>query len=93
MGGAASKTLMQIQVASEKAKGRDNPEDEKKLLDEITQRYETQTSPYYAAARLWVDELLTLKKHDIIFHKPLLLLIIILILRNLDRGFSSVKYL
>jgi 3-methylcrotonyl-CoA carboxylase beta subunit len=62
-GGAAAKTLLQIQVASEKAKGREvTPEDEKKLLDEITQRYETQTSPYYAAARLWVDDIIDPKE-------------------------------
>ncbi len=28
---------------------------EKELLDEITQRYNEQLSPYYAAARLWID--------------------------------------
>lgn len=28
---------------------------EKELLDRITERYDRQTSPYYAAARLWVD--------------------------------------
>jgi 3-methylcrotonyl-CoA carboxylase beta subunit len=32
-----------------------DPQEEKKLLDEIKGRYEKQTSPYYAAARLWVD--------------------------------------
>jgi acetyl-CoA carboxylase carboxyltransferase component len=58
-GGSAAKVLLQIQVASEKAKGKEvSAEDEKKLLDEIMQRYETQTSPYYAAARLWVDEII-----------------------------------
>jgi 3-methylcrotonyl-CoA carboxylase beta subunit len=31
------------------------PEDEKKLLDSITAKYNEQLSPYYAAARLWVD--------------------------------------
>ena len=34
------------------------PENEKKLLDNITQRYEKQTSPYYAAARLWIDAII-----------------------------------
>ena len=34
------------------------PENEKKLLDEIKGRYEKQTSPYYAAARLWVDDII-----------------------------------
>ena len=57
MGGdQAAKTLLQIQVASLKSKGEViDPAVEKKLLDEIRGRYEKQTSPYYAAARLWVD--------------------------------------
>jgi 3-methylcrotonyl-CoA carboxylase beta subunit len=57
MGGEqAAKTLLQIQVASLKAKGEViSPEVESKLLNEIKERYDRQTSPYYAAARLWVD--------------------------------------
>ncbi|MEP7257177.1 MAG: carboxyl transferase domain-containing protein [Flavitalea sp.] len=57
MGGdQAAKTLLQIQVAGMKAKGREvTAEDEQKLLDDIKSRYEKQTSPYYAAARLWMD--------------------------------------
>jgi 3-methylcrotonyl-CoA carboxylase beta subunit len=31
------------------------PEEEAELLKTITDRYNTQTSPYYAASRLWVD--------------------------------------
>jgi acetyl-CoA carboxylase carboxyltransferase component len=60
MGGEqAAKTLLQIQVAAMKAKGKTvSPEDEKALLDEIKGRYNKQTSPYYAAARLWVDEII-----------------------------------
>jgi acetyl-CoA carboxylase carboxyltransferase component len=60
MGGEqAAKTLLQIQVASLKAKGEKiTPEDEAKLLNEIKGRYEKQTSPYYAAARLWVDDII-----------------------------------
>jgi acetyl-CoA carboxylase carboxyltransferase component len=60
MGGEqAAKTLLQIQVASLKAKGQTiTPEDEAALLNEIKTRYDTQTSPYYAAARLWVDEII-----------------------------------
>jgi len=55
-GGSAAKTLLQIQVASLKSKGEEiTPEDEKKLLDDIKQKYENQLSPYYAASRLWVD--------------------------------------
>jgi 3-methylcrotonyl-CoA carboxylase beta subunit len=57
MGGdQAAKTLLQIQVASLKAKGETiTPEEEEKLLSQIKDRYEEQTTPYYAAARLWVD--------------------------------------
>ena len=60
MGGdQAAKTLLQIQVAGLKAKGQTiTPEDEDKLLNEIKSRYERQTSPYYAAARLWVDDII-----------------------------------
>jgi acetyl-CoA carboxylase carboxyltransferase component len=60
MGGEqAAKTLLQIQVAGLKAKGQTiTPEDETKLLNEIKGRYEKQTTPYYAAARLWVDDII-----------------------------------
>jgi acetyl-CoA carboxylase carboxyltransferase component len=57
MGGdQAAKTLLQIQVANLKAQGKEvSAEVEKELLDRIKASYEKQTSPYYAAARLWVD--------------------------------------
>jgi len=60
MGGEqAAKTLLQIQVASLKAKGQEiSPEEESKLLATITDRYNSQTTPYYAAARLWVDDII-----------------------------------
>ena len=60
MGGdQAAKTLLQIQVASLKAKGATiTPEEESKLLSDIKGRYEKQTTPYYAAARLWVDDII-----------------------------------
>ena len=60
MGGdQAAKTLLQIQVGALKAKGQDiDPAAEKKLLEEIKGRYDRQTSPYYAAARLWVDAII-----------------------------------
>lgn len=60
MGGdAAAKVLLQIEVASLKAKGElITPENEQKLLSEIKNRYDSQTSPYYAAARLWVDDII-----------------------------------
>ncbi|KQN35143.1 methylcrotonoyl-CoA carboxylase [Pedobacter sp. Leaf41] len=57
MGGAqAAKTLLQIQEASLKAKGEViTPEREAEMLKEITDKYDSQTTPYYAASRLWVD--------------------------------------
>ena len=57
MGGSqAAKTLLQIQESALKAKGEViTPEKEDELLKEITDRYNQQTTPYYAAARLWVD--------------------------------------
>lgn len=60
MGGdQAAKTLLQIQVNTLKAKGREiDPATEKKLLDDIKGKYEEQTTPYYAAARLWVDDII-----------------------------------
>jgi acetyl-CoA carboxylase carboxyltransferase component len=60
MGGAqAAKVLLQIEVASAKARGEEvTPEREKELLEDITARYETMTKPYYAAARLWVDAII-----------------------------------
>ncbi len=60
MGGdQAAKTLLQIQVAALKAKGKEiTVENEQKLLNEIKNRYDSQTSPYYAAARLWVDDII-----------------------------------
>ncbi len=60
MGGdQAAKTLLQIQVASMKAKGKEvSAEEEQALLNEIKNRYDKQTTPYYAAARLWVDEII-----------------------------------
>src|SRR5688572_2478764 len=60
MGGdQAAKTLLQIQVSSMKAKGKKiTPEKEQELLNEIKDRYEKQTTPYYAAARLWVDNII-----------------------------------
>ncbi|MEV4884749.1 acyl-CoA carboxylase subunit beta [Chitinophaga ginsengisegetis] len=60
MGGEqAAKTLLQIQVASLKAKGQViTPEEEARLLKEITDKYYAQTTPYYAASRLWVDDII-----------------------------------
>ncbi|HEX5653369.1 MAG TPA: carboxyl transferase domain-containing protein [Chitinophagaceae bacterium] len=60
MGGdQAAKTLLQIQVAGMKAKGKTvSAEEELKLLQEIKGRYDQQTTPYYAAARMWVDAII-----------------------------------
>ena len=56
-GASAAKTLLQIKVSSLKKAGKEEitPEEEKELLDEITNKYNEELSPYYAAARLWVD--------------------------------------
>ena len=60
MGGdQAAKTLLQIQVSAMKSKGQEiAAEQEQKLLNEIKNRYDQQTTPYYAAARLWVDAII-----------------------------------
>lgn len=60
MGGSqAAKTLTQIRVASMKAKGQaPDPEEEDRLFQEVKDRYDKQTTPYYAAARLWVDAII-----------------------------------
>jgi acetyl-CoA carboxylase carboxyltransferase component len=57
MGGAqAAKVLLQIEVASLKAKGEViTKEAEDELYNKIKDRYDSQISPYYAAARLWLD--------------------------------------
>jgi acetyl-CoA carboxylase carboxyltransferase component len=57
MGGEqAAKTLLQIQVSAMQSKGQEvSAEEEQKLLRAITDKYNSQISPYYAAARLWVD--------------------------------------
>ncbi len=60
MGGEqAAKTMLQIQVATLKAKGKEiTPEEEKELLQQLINRYDSQTTPYYASARLWVDAII-----------------------------------
>lgn len=60
MGGAqAAKVLVQIEVASLKAKGEViTPENEAELFNKIKDRYDVQTTPYYAASRLWVDAII-----------------------------------
>jgi len=60
MGGSqAARVLTQIQVSSLKSKGHEpNPEEEQNLFDTISKRYDSQTTAYYAAARLWVDAII-----------------------------------
>jgi acetyl-CoA carboxylase carboxyltransferase component len=60
MGGSqAAKTLLQIQVASMKAQNKTvTPEEEAELLSRITERYNQQMTPVYAASRLWVDAII-----------------------------------
>lgn len=69
MGGVqAAKTLMQIQSAGSMAREEEeDTEKQERILKEITERYEKQTTPYYAAARLWVDGVIDpLKTREII---------------------------
>jgi acetyl-CoA carboxylase carboxyltransferase component len=60
MGGEqAAKVLLQIEKSSLKRKGQKIDKiKEEKLLESITKRYDEQTSPYYAASRLWVDAII-----------------------------------
>jgi len=57
MGGEqAAKVLLQIETASLKKKGEKiTPEKEQEILESIKKKYDNQTSPYYAAARIWTD--------------------------------------
>jgi 3-methylcrotonyl-CoA carboxylase beta subunit len=58
-GSSAAKTLLQIQVSAQKTKGQPmTPEEEQAQLDKITDQYNAQLSPYFAAARLWVDAII-----------------------------------
>lgn len=60
MGGSqAAKVLVQIEVASLKAKGEIiTNEKEAELYNKIKDRYDIQTTPYYAASRLWIDAII-----------------------------------
>lgn len=58
-GASAAKTLLQIEVASLKARGEEiTPERESELYNTIKARYDEQISPYYAASRLWLDAII-----------------------------------
>ncbi len=60
MGGdQAAKVLMQIQLSSLERKGEPIDENaQKALYEKIKEQYDEQTTPYYAAARLWVDAII-----------------------------------
>jgi 3-methylcrotonyl-CoA carboxylase beta subunit len=60
MGGTqAAKVLAQIETASMAKKGEKvDAEKEKEVFEKIKSRYDAQTSPYYAAARLWTDAII-----------------------------------
>jgi acetyl-CoA carboxylase carboxyltransferase component len=60
MGGEqAAKVLLQIEVSRLKAMGETiTKKKENELLDKIKNRYDEQTSPYYAASRLWLDAII-----------------------------------
>jgi|TARA_B100000795_G_C22805427_1_gene444526 3-methylcrotonyl-CoA carboxylase beta subunit len=60
MGGEqAAKVLMQIQLSSKKEKGENISEAHSKIMfDRIKKKYDDQTTPYYAASRLWVDAII-----------------------------------
>ncbi|MDO4244769.1 MAG: acyl-CoA carboxylase subunit beta [Deinococcus sp.] len=58
-GNAAAKTLLDIQLAALKRAGHDPDEEElQRLYDEVKSKYDTELDPRYAAARLWVDEII-----------------------------------
>ena len=57
MGGSqAANVLLQIQVSAMKTKGKVvSKAEETELLKNITDKYNSQISPYYAASRMWID--------------------------------------
>lgn len=58
-GSSAAKTLLQIEIAAAKAKGKTLTEEEQKAqLKKIEDSYNEKLSPYYAASRLWVDDII-----------------------------------
>ncbi len=60
MGGAqASSVLLDIRMKQMETAGKEfTGEQKEKLLKEITQSYEEKSNPLYAAARLWIDEII-----------------------------------
>ena len=60
MGGAqAAKVLLQIEMASLKSKGETiDKKKEDEMYNSIKSKYDEQTSPYYAASRMWMDAII-----------------------------------
>ncbi len=60
MGGAqASSVLMDIKLKQEEKSGHKfSDEEKKKLLNDILKSYDEKSNPVYAAARLWIDEII-----------------------------------
>lgn len=60
MGGEqASQTLLSIKLQQMERGGKKiTKEEQQRMLDEITRRYEAETEATYAASRLWVDEII-----------------------------------
>ena len=59
-GNSAAKVLLQIEKASLKKKGEKiTSEKENELFENIKSRYDNQISPYYAAARIWTDAVIS----------------------------------
>ena len=59
----AASVLLDIKIkqsakGGEKSGEHPSEKDKKKLLDEITKAYDEKNSPLYAAARLWIDEII-----------------------------------
>ena len=59
-GNSAAKVLLQIEKASLKKKGEKiTTQKEEELFKKIKSRYDNQISPYYAAARIWTDAVIS----------------------------------
>lgn len=71
MGGAqASRTLLEIRLSQMERDGRHISEEEQtELLRSIQAQYDAQMSPYYGAARLWIDGIIDpVETRDVISH-------------------------
>ena len=64
MGGAQAANLLQIEMASLKSKGEEISKKRKKSYLTELKEYDDQISPFYAAARLWVDAIIDQFKQE-----------------------------